>query len=233
MTGRFNRSRETKRRRKRRWQLLGLLLLALAAGLYWFDRKMSGRPGGHLGEWLPVQAPGRAEHPAAAATAPAGAEPMAGATKGADADTLGAVGLRAEVAAADVAASVAESITQAPPFEAAETGDAPEPRAWQDALAGEAPDATATKGVERGDEATTTEEPATAKKRPNLMPSIASSWVEGDGTNVCPEGFPIKGNANSHIFHRPGESSYEVTIPEICFATEDAAVSAGYRQRKR
>ena len=49
----------------------------------------------------------------------------------------------------------------------------------------------------------------------------------------CPDDYPIKGNANSRIFHKPGESSYEATNPEICFATEDDAVGQGYRPRKR
>jgi len=53
-----------------------------------------------------------------------------------------------------------------------------------------------------------------------------------DGERNCPEAFPIKGNASSHIYHRPGESSYEATIPEICFADEAIADSMGYRPRK-
>ncbi|MGH2548481.1 MAG: hypothetical protein ACRDHN_03780 [Thermomicrobiales bacterium] len=48
----------------------------------------------------------------------------------------------------------------------------------------------------------------------------------------CPSGFPIKGNESSKIFHRPGESSYDRTIPEICFADEGTAVSMGFRERK-
>lgn len=53
-----------------------------------------------------------------------------------------------------------------------------------------------------------------------------------NGERTCPEAFPIKGNASSHIYHRPGESSYEATIPEICFADEGIADSMGYRPRK-
>jgi hypothetical protein len=59
----------------------------------------------------------------------------------------------------------------------------------------------------------------------------ASHWVEGGGTADCPADFPIKGNANSRIFHRPGEPSYARTIPEYCFATEEDAAAAGYRPR--
>jgi trigger factor len=56
--------------------------------------------------------------------------------------------------------------------------------------------------------------------------------VEGTGESACPEGYPIKGNASSMIYHLPGQSSYENTIPEICFATEEDAEAAGYRASK-
>ncbi|HET7056013.1 MAG TPA: hypothetical protein VFI12_06095, partial [Thermomicrobiales bacterium] len=56
--------------------------------------------------------------------------------------------------------------------------------------------------------------------------------VEGSGESACPEGYPIKGNASSMIYHLPGQSSYENTIPEICFATEEDAEAAGYRASK-
>lgn len=56
--------------------------------------------------------------------------------------------------------------------------------------------------------------------------------TRGDGTNTCPTGFPIKGNANSKIYHVPGRASYESTVPEWCFATEEDAINAGYRAPK-
>ena len=49
----------------------------------------------------------------------------------------------------------------------------------------------------------------------------------------CPDEYPIKGNANSKIYHKPGESSYDATNPEICFATDEVAVAKGFRPRKR
>jgi hypothetical protein len=58
-------------------------------------------------------------------------------------------------------------------------------------------------------------------------------YISVDGTSDdCPAGYPIKGNANSHIYHRPGESSYDVTIPEICFVDEETAVAHGFRPRR-
>ena len=62
-------------------------------------------------------------------------------------------------------------------------------------------------------------------------PAPAGS-VRGDGSHECPSDYPIKGNANSHIYHRPTDSSYESTIPEFCFATESDAKAAGFRARR-
>lgn len=61
----------------------------------------------------------------------------------------------------------------------------------------------------------------------------AGDWVKGDGSPDCPADHPIKGNANSRIYHMPGEPSYERTIPELCFATEEDAAAAGYRPRAK
>ncbi len=49
----------------------------------------------------------------------------------------------------------------------------------------------------------------------------------GDGG--CPASAPIKGNANSMIYHRPGQQYYDITEAEECFATAAAAEAAGYR----
>ena len=62
--------------------------------------------------------------------------------------------------------------------------------------------------------------------------SVPSGAVRGDGTATCPVDHPIKGNANSRIYHLPGQSSYEQTVPEYCFATEEDAMAAGFRPRK-
>jgi micrococcal nuclease len=45
----------------------------------------------------------------------------------------------------------------------------------------------------------------------------------------CPSNAPIKGNQSSGIYHMPGDSYYDVTDPEECFASEAAAQAAGYR----
>ena len=48
----------------------------------------------------------------------------------------------------------------------------------------------------------------------------------------CPDGFPIKANDNSGIFHVPGGRFYDRTVPERCYATADDALADGYRQAK-
>jgi uncharacterized membrane protein HdeD (DUF308 family) len=63
------------------------------------------------------------------------------------------------------------------------------------------------------------------------LPPEGTGWVHGNGTLTNPSGYPLKGNASSHIFHAPGGQSYDVTIAEICFATEGDALSAGFRPR--
>ncbi|MFT3899896.1 MAG: DUF2382 domain-containing protein [Gordonia sp. (in: high G+C Gram-positive bacteria)] len=45
-----------------------------------------------------------------------------------------------------------------------------------------------------------------------------------------PEGYPIKGNADSGLFHTPKSRAYAATIPEIWFATEADAEAAGFKK---
>lgn len=56
--------------------------------------------------------------------------------------------------------------------------------------------------------------------------------VAGDETTECPEGYPIKGNAQSMIYHEPGQTSYPPTVAEFCFASSEAAEAAGYRRSR-
>lgn len=67
------------------------------------------------------------------------------------------------------------------------------------------------------------------------VPDILSgAWmpvdaVIGTGEHDCPPEFAIKGNLPSRVYHTPEQSSYARTTPEICFASTDAATSAGFR----
>lgn len=59
----------------------------------------------------------------------------------------------------------------------------------------------------------------------------ASTWMPPvDG--ACPSGYPIKGNANSRIYHVPGGRFYDRTVPERCYASAADAEADGYRAAK-
>jgi large subunit ribosomal protein L4 len=44
-----------------------------------------------------------------------------------------------------------------------------------------------------------------------------------------PEGFPVKGNADSMLYHVPGSSFYARTVAEVWFADPEAAEAAGFQ----
>lgn len=73
------------------------------------------------------------------------------------------------------------------------------------------------------------EEVAPAERRQHV--TSGPGWIRVKGSGVCPDGYPIKGNAKSKIFHRPTDDSFAQTVPEICFESEEAAIAAGYRPR--
>jgi len=56
----------------------------------------------------------------------------------------------------------------------------------------------------------------------------------GEGSHAAladggePEGYPIKGNADSMLYHGPASSHYNQTVAEVWFATEEAAEAAGF-----
>ena len=65
-----------------------------------------------------------------------------------------------------------------------------------------------------------------------LDPTIDGPYGEGshdaldDGS--APEGYPVKGNANSRKYHTPESPYYDATIAEVWFATAEAAEAAGF-----
>jgi trigger factor len=73
-----------------------------------------------------------------------------------------------------------------------------------------------------------------AKAGKELAPADGegTDWVAGDGENNVPDGFPIKGNASSRIYHPVESPNYEKTIAEVYFASPEAAETAGYRLPK-
>ena len=48
----------------------------------------------------------------------------------------------------------------------------------------------------------------------------------------CPDGYPVKANNNSGIFHVPGGRFYARTVAERCYASADDAIADGYRPAK-
>ena len=56
-------------------------------------------------------------------------------------------------------------------------------------------------------------------------PGSADPADDGSG----PAGYPIKGNADSMLFHTPNSVFYNVTKAEVWFDSEDAARAAGFR----
>lgn len=49
----------------------------------------------------------------------------------------------------------------------------------------------------------------------------------GNGTQ--PEGFPVKGNAGSMLYHVPGSAFYNRTVAEVWFRSTEAAEAAGFQ----
>ncbi len=75
-------------------------------------------------------------------------------------------------------------------------------------------------------------DPVPAALEPEPEPAPVATWkpINPDGT--VPEGYPIKANSQSMIFHVPTGRFYERTKPERCYTTEAAAVADGYRRSK-
>jgi large subunit ribosomal protein L17 len=73
--------------------------------------------------------------------------------------------------------------------------------------------------------ATEVEEPAATDE----APYGAGSHAPLDDPDEAPEGFPIKGNADSMLYHVPGSSHYGRTVAEVWFADEAAAEAAGFQ----
>ncbi|MGI9030412.1 MAG: 50S ribosomal protein L4 [Ilumatobacteraceae bacterium] len=58
----------------------------------------------------------------------------------------------------------------------------------------------------------------------------ASGAAAANVDDSQPEGYPIKGNADSMLYHVPGSSHYDRTIAEVWFDTEESAEAAGFQK---
>ena len=65
------------------------------------------------------------------------------------------------------------------------------------------------------------------------MPAVAEAPY-GPGSHAPladggqPEGYPIKGNADSKLYHGPDSRYYDATVAEVWFATAEDAERAGF-----
>jgi large subunit ribosomal protein L17 len=79
-------------------------------------------------------------------------------------------------------------------------------------------------------EETTAEAPEAVEESTSTTdaPYGEGSHAPLDDPAEAPEGFPIKGNDSSKLYHGPGSSHYDRTEAEVWFATPEAAEAAGF-----
>ena len=78
---------------------------------------------------------------------------------------------------------------------------------------------------------TAASKPAATKPAAQTAATAAERWVPPvDGK--CPDGYPLKANDNSKIFHTPGGRFYARTVAERCYAKAQDAIADGYRPAK-
>lgn len=136
---------------------------------------------------------------------------------------------QAEARAAATAAAAEREARIAAEKEAAEEAAAAAP-AEEEAPAEEAPAeeaAAAAPAEEAPAEEAEAAAPAEEAAAPAEVPDGAHAPLDDDS---MPEGFPIKGNADSMKFHQPDGRWYEQTVAEIWFSTAEAATAAGYTE---
>lgn len=68
--------------------------------------------------------------------------------------------------------------------------------------------------------------PETTEESAAELPAGAHAPLED--ADQAPEGFPIKGNADSMKYHEPDGQWFEQTVPEVWFDTAESAEAAGY-----
>ncbi|MBN9098342.1 MAG: 50S ribosomal protein L17 [Pseudonocardia sp.] len=125
----------------------------------------------------------------------------------------------------------AQKTATAPPAaeEAAEAADEAADKALDAAVAAD----EVAPGSEAADKALDAAE--AASEAADGATEAASDAPYGEGShapladaNEAPEGFEIKGNADSMLYHLPGTQFYDNTVAEVWFATAEAAEAAGF-----
>ena len=65
-----------------------------------------------------------------------------------------------------------------------------------------------------------------------LLGAGCAHLVPGSIKGTCPYEFPIKGNAESSIYHTPSSPYYHKTNAEVCFDSVEAARRFGFMAPK-
>ena len=60
-----------------------------------------------------------------------------------------------------------------------------------------------------------------------------SAWADPVDGEPVPDGYPVKVNERSGIYHVPGGLSYDRTRPTRCYATPEGAEADGFRRARR
>lgn len=68
---------------------------------------------------------------------------------------------------------------------------------------------------------------------PDGVPIGDAGSAEPTAEGACPDGYPIKANLKSKIFHAPGQLNYDRTSPDRCYVDAAAAEADGLRAAKR
>jgi hypothetical protein len=71
----------------------------------------------------------------------------------------------------------------------------------------------------------------TGPDAPGVADDTSPAWVLPDD-GQCPDGYPIKVNVKTGIYHVPGGRFYARAVPERCYANEASAEADGYRRAK-
>ena len=72
------------------------------------------------------------------------------------------------------------------------------------------------------------DEAAAEETEGGVAGKFAGSHVPLEDENEAPEGFPIKGNEDSMLYHEPDGQWYEQTVAEVWFDTVESAEAAGF-----
>jgi large subunit ribosomal protein L22 len=107
--------------------------------------------------------------------------------------------------------------------EVADAADVADTEPAEEALEGEADES-----VDEVQESVSAEEPDSGQAADANEPEVPAGAVLAPEDGSIPDGYPIKGNANSMKFHIPGGRYYDITVADLYFDTVANAEAAGY-----